>query len=154
MGSSLLDQAAELASREAGLAVVITCRADGTAQASVVNAGVIDHPVTGEPAIGFVVQGGRRRKLGNLRARPMATIVFRSGWDWVSVEGDVDLFGPDDRFGDLKSEALTRVFHEIYAAAIGGVPDDWALRDAAIEEEGHTAVLLRPIRVYSNAAAR
>jgi hypothetical protein len=146
----LLDRARELASREAGLAVVVTHRSDGTAQASVVNAGVLDHPVTGEPAIGFVVQGGARKKLANLRARPVTTVVFRSGWDWVSIEGDVDLIGPDDRPNSLAPEAVPGVFHEIYAAAIGGTPDDWTARDAVIEQEGHTAVLVRPTRLYSN----
>lgn len=150
--SPLLDQARELASREGGLAVVVTHRADGTAQASVVNAGVLDHPVTGEPAVGFVVQGRARKKLANLRARPVTTIVFRSGWDWVGIEGAVELIGPDDQSGDISSEALPSVFHEIYAAAIGGAPGDWAARDTVIEREGHTAVLVRPTRVYSNPA--
>ncbi len=150
MNSSLLELARELASREAGLAVVLTHRLDGTAQASVVNAGIVDHPVTRELAVGFVVQGGGRRKLSNLRVRPMATVVFRSGWEWVGVEGNVDLVGPDDRLDGFASEAVTRVFHEIYAAAIGGTADDWAARDEVIELERHTAVLVRPIRVYSS----
>ena len=89
--SYLLDQARELALREAGLAVVVTHRPDGTTQASVVNAGIVDHPVTGEPVVGFVVQGGARKKLANLRVKPAATVVFRSGWDWVAIEGDADL---------------------------------------------------------------
>src|SRR5215213_6525220 len=44
LSSSLLERAQDLASRESGLAVVVTYRIDGTAQASVVNAGVIRHP--------------------------------------------------------------------------------------------------------------
>jgi hypothetical protein len=152
MNMSLLDRARDLARREAGLAVVVTYRADGSAQASVVNAGVIDHPLTGEPAIGFVVQGGKRRKLSNLRVTPRATVVFRSGWDWVGIEGEVDLIGPDDRVETLDPEAIARVFHEIYAAAIGGSPRDWAARDEVIEQDRHAAVLVRPTRVYSNPA--
>jgi hypothetical protein len=147
---SLLAQARELASREAGLAVVITHRRDGTAQASVVNAGVVDHPVTGEPTIGFVVQGGSRRKLSNLRARRTATVVFRSGWEWVGIEGDVDLLGPDDPLDGVAPESVAEVFHAIYSAAIGGAPEDWVARDDAIERERHAAVLVRPTRVYSN----
>jgi hypothetical protein len=150
MNSLLLDRARELASREAGLAVAVTHRADGTAQASVVNAGVLDHPVSGELAVGFVVQGDGRKKLANLRARPFATIVFRSGWEWVGIEGSVDLIGPDDQLSGLASDAVPRVFHEIYAAAIGGTPVDWVIRDAVIEQEGHTAVFVRPTRAYSN----
>ena len=150
MNSSLLERARELASREAGLAVVVTQRPDGTAQASVVNAGLIVHPLTSEPAVGFVVQGGERTKLTNLRARRVATVVFRSGWEWVSIEGDVDLVGPNDELDGVESESVAAVFHAIYAAAIGGAPDDWAARDEVIERERHTAVLVRPTRVYSN----
>lgn len=150
MKSSLIDQARQLASHEAGLSVVVTYRSDGSAHASVVNAGVMTHPLTGEPAVGFVVMGRGRNKLANLRTRPMATVVFRSGWDWVSVEGSVDLVGPDDRLDDLAPDAVFRLFHEIYVAAIGGTADDWAARDDVIEQEGHTAVLVRPTRIYSN----
>ena len=153
LSSSLLERARELAAREAGLAVVVTYRSDGTAHASVVNAGVVKHPVSGAPAVGFVVQGGARKKLANLRARPLATVVFRSGWEWLAIEGDVDLVAPEQ--GDrVRSDAARSVFHEIYAAAIGGTPDDWAASDDAVERDGHTAVLVRPTRVYSNPTAR
>jgi hypothetical protein len=153
VNSSLLDRARVLAAQETGLAVIVTYRADGSAHASVVNASVIGHPVTGEPVVGFVVQGGARRKLVNLRARPLATVVFRSGWDWVAVEGAVDLVGPDDLPEGLAAEEVRRVFHEIYVAAIGGTTQEWAVRDDEIDREHHTAVLVRPTRVYSNADA-
>jgi hypothetical protein len=39
-----LHQAAALAAPDQGLAVVATRRADGTIQASLVNAGVLEHP--------------------------------------------------------------------------------------------------------------
>ena len=149
MSASLLDQARDLGAREAGLAVAVTYRPDGTAHVSVVNAGVLDHPVSGLPVVGFVVQGGGRRKLENLRAQRSATVVFRSGWDWVAVEGDVDLIGPDDAECMPWPEG-TRIFHEIYAAAIGGAQGDWAERDHAIDEERHAAVLVTPTRVYPN----
>jgi hypothetical protein len=137
--------------RESGLAVVVTYRRDGSAQASVVNAGVIDHPLTSEPVVGFVVQGGSRRKLANLRDRPLATVVFRSGWDWVAVEGEVDLVGPEDRLDGFGREEVPNVFHAIYVAAIGGTAEQWSIRDDEIDQEGHTAVLVRPVRAYSNA---
>jgi pyridoxamine 5'-phosphate oxidase-like protein len=150
---SLLDRVRVLAAQETGLAVIVTSRADGSAHASVVNAGVIDHPVTGEPVVGFVIQGGARRKLMNLRARPLATVVFRSGWDWVAVEGPVDLIGPDDLPEGLAAEDVRRAFHEIYVAAIGGTAQEWAVRDDEIERERHTAVLVRPTRIYPNPEA-
>jgi hypothetical protein len=146
----ILQRAQELGSREGGLAVVVTERPDRRAQASVVNAGTVAHPVTGELSIGFVVQGATRRKLANLRARPVATVVFRSGWDWVTIEGDVDLIGPHDELTGLDAKLVPRIFHDIYSVAIGGSPDDWAARDGAIEREGHTAVLVRPVRVYAS----
>ena len=62
-----LDDAVALASDESGLAVVSTLRADGTIQASLVNAGKMPHPATGAEALAFVTYG--RVKLANLRAR-------------------------------------------------------------------------------------
>ncbi|MCU1355102.1 MAG: pyridoxamine 5-phosphate oxidase [Acidimicrobiales bacterium] len=149
----LLDRARELAARDGGLAVVITYCADGAAAASVVNAGIVSHPVTGEPAVGYAIQGAARKKLANLRARRQSTVIFRSGWDWVAIEGEVDLVGPDDSLAGIEGDEVIGVFHEIYVAAIGGTLDDWASRDAAITLERHAAVPVRPRLVYSNAPA-
>ena len=63
-----LSDAVALAAKESGLAVVSTLRADGTIQASLVNAGVLAHPATGDDALAFVTYG--KVKLANLRARP------------------------------------------------------------------------------------
>ena len=91
-----LERARELGSHESGLAVVVIAhRQDGSPYVSVVNAGVVDHPVAGGPVVGFVARGGTR-KLPNLRVHPRVTVVFRSGWDWVAVEGDAELAGPHD----------------------------------------------------------
>lgn len=83
-----LEDFARLISGDHGLCVVSTLRADGTIQSTVVNAGVLEHPVSGEPVIGLVARGGTR-KLDNLRARPYASIVVRSGWQWATAEGSV-----------------------------------------------------------------
>lgn len=64
----------ELASQDHWLCVVSTLRSDGSVQASVVNAGVLSHPLTGEEIVGLVASGGSR-KLTNLHADPRATIV-------------------------------------------------------------------------------
>src|SRR6266540_4743786 len=77
---------ARLVTLDNGLCVVSTLRGDGTIQSSVVNAGVLDHPLTGRPVVGLVARGGSR-KLANLRARPQATIVVRAGWQWAAAEG-------------------------------------------------------------------
>ena len=46
-----LEDAVALAAADNGLAVVSTLRADGTIQASLVNAGILPHPATGQPAL-------------------------------------------------------------------------------------------------------
>jgi hypothetical protein len=63
-----LDDAAQLGAKEQGLAVISTLRANGTIQSSVVNAGVMRHPVVEQPVLAFVSYG--KVKLANLRARP------------------------------------------------------------------------------------
>lgn len=84
-----LNEAAALAAAERGLAVVSTVRADGTVQASLVNVGLLPHPVSGEPSLGFTTYG--KVKLGNLRARPQLAVTFRNGWQWATVEGRAQL---------------------------------------------------------------
>jgi hypothetical protein len=102
MIGTMLERARDLGARESGLAVAVTTRADGSPQASVVNAGVLKHPVTADLVVGFVARGGAR-KLASMRARPRVTVVFRSGWDWVAVEGNAELAGPDDQLEGAES---------------------------------------------------
>ena len=144
---SWLDRAREIGAQESGLAVAITARASGSPRASVVNAGVLDHPVTGERIVGFVARG-TARKLTDLRARPQVTVVFRSGWEWIAVEGRAELAGPLDSLEGLASGDVPRLLRMVYAAAVGGDQDDWAELDASMAAEGHTAVLVRVTRVY------
>jgi PPOX class probable F420-dependent enzyme len=132
-----------------GLCVVSTARADGTVQSSVVNAGVLAHPVTGREVVGFVVRGATR-KLVNLRARPYATVVVRVGWQWVGAEGPVELAGPDDPLEGLDpADGVRLLLRDVFTAA-GGQHDDWAAYDRVMAEERRTAVLLTPGHVYSN----
>jgi PPOX class probable F420-dependent enzyme len=133
------------------LAVVVTLRDDGSAHTSVVNAGVLRHPLTGHDVVGFVVRGPRL-KLRNLRARPRATLVFRSGWEWVAVDGRAELVGPDDELSGFDAAELPRLLREVYAAAAGGDPDDWAALDDEMADERHTAVLVDVDGVYPSAA--
>lgn len=144
-----LEELRRLASSERYMAVVATTRADGSVQASVVNAGVVPHPSSGEEVVAFVTYG--RAKLANLRARPRATLVFRSGWSWAAVEGPTEIVGPDDLppgFGATDVPALLR---DVFSAA-GGTHDDWATFDRVMAEERRAAVLVQPERLYSNPA--
>jgi PPOX class probable F420-dependent enzyme len=129
-----------------GLVVVSTSRADGSIQSSVVNAGVLDHPTSGLPVVGFVAAGASHR-LGNLRGRPRATVVIRAGWQWAGVEGPVQLAGPDDALDGVDAERLRLLLREIFTAA-GGVHDDWDEYDRAMRDERRVAVLVEPARTF------
>jgi PPOX class probable F420-dependent enzyme len=144
-----LSDFARLVARDHGLCVVSTLRPDTTIQSSVVNAGVLDHPVTGEPVVGLVARG-RSRKLANLRARPRATVVVRAAWEWVAAEGPADLAGPDDKLGDLDADGVRLLLRQIFTAC-GGTHDDWDTYDRVMAEERRTGVLVTPDRVYSSA---
>ena len=143
-----LDAFAALVPGDHGLVVVSTTRADGTIKSSVVNAGVMDHPVTGEPVVAFVAAGAARR-LVNLRARPRATVVIRAGWRWAGVEGPTELFGPDDPYDGFDAERLRRLLRAIFTAA-GGEHDDWDEYDRVMADERRVAVLVTPERTYGN----
>jgi PPOX class probable F420-dependent enzyme len=131
-----------------GLVVVSTARADGTIQSSVVNAGVLDHPVAAEPVVAFVAAGSARR-LANLRARPRATVVIRAGWQWAGVEGPTELIGPDDPYDGFDAERIRVLLRDIFQAA-GGSHDDWDEYDRVMADERRVAVLVMPERVYGN----
>ena len=143
-----LESAFALARDDNGLAVVSTLRADTTIQSSLINAGPLAHPATGEPTLGFVTYG--RVKLANLRARPQIAVTFRQGWQWATVEGRAELAGPDDAQPWLESDvAAARLLRDIFTAA-GGTHDDWDEYDRTMREQRRTAVLITPTRVYSN----
>jgi PPOX class probable F420-dependent enzyme len=141
-----LEDFARLIQGDHGLVVVSTLRPDMTIQSSVVNAGVLPHPVTGAEVVGLVARGDSRR-LSYLRARPRATVVVRAGWQWASAEGPVDLAGPDDPLPGVDAERLRVLLREIFTAA-GGTHDDWPAYDRAMAEERRVAVLVTPDRTH------
>jgi PPOX class probable F420-dependent enzyme len=129
------------------LAVVSTLRSDGSIQSSVVNAGVLPHPLGHGDVVGFVTYG--KTKLANLRVRPQVSLTFRAGWAWMTVEGRAELIGPDDPHADLGTEEIRLLLRDVFSAA-GGTHDDWAAYDAEMAAQRRTAVLVTPIRLYSN----
>ena len=137
---------AELARAEHGFLVVATTRADGTVQASVVTAGVMQHPQRGDDVVVFVA-AGRSRKLANLRARPTITFTARNGPMWATVEGAAEIVGPDDNAPD--AETLRLLLRDAFKGA-GGTHDDWDEYDRVMREERRAAVFITPTRVYSN----
>jgi PPOX class probable F420-dependent enzyme len=142
-----LDDVAELVAKENGLAVISTLRADATIHTSIVNAGVMRHPLTDQPVVAFVTYG--KVKLANLRARPQLTVTLRSGWQWAAVEGQAQLIGPDDTEPSIDAERLRLLLREVFVAA-GGSHDDWDGYDRTMAEQRRTAVLVTPSKIYSN----
>ena len=131
-----------------GLVAVSTVRADGSVQATVVNAGVLQHPVTGVEVVGLVARGNAR-KVHNLRADPRATVVARAGWQWAAVEGVADVIGPDDPHPDVAPDALRVLLQDVFRAA-GGTHDDWDTYDRVMADERRAAVLVTPRRTSGN----
>jgi PPOX class probable F420-dependent enzyme len=144
---STLNEFEDVARQEQGLAVVSTLRADQSIQSSVVNLGVLEHPIDGEPVIAFVTYG--KVKLANLRARHQVTLAVRAGWRWVAAEGSAELIGPDDPHPAVDAERLRLLLREIFTAA-GGNHDDWAEYDRVMAADRRAAVLVRPARVYGS----
>jgi PPOX class probable F420-dependent enzyme len=142
-----LSNFSDLVPLDNGLCVISTIRRDGSVQSSVVNAGVLSHPVTGEEVVGLVAAG--RTKLRNLHADPRCTIVARGGWRWVAVEGTAGIIGPDDPHPEVDAEGLRVLLRDIFKAA-GGRHDDWDTYDRTMVEERRAAVLISPRRIYSN----
>lgn len=140
-----LEQVRKLAGDGSHLAVVATTRPDGSVHASLVSAGVVDDPVTGEPCVGMVVGGGTA-KLRHLRRTRRAATVFQAGWRWVGVEGPVRIAGPDDLDGAVAAADIPALLRVVFVAA-GGTHDDWDEYDRVMAAEGRTAVFVVAERI-------
>jgi PPOX class probable F420-dependent enzyme len=143
-----IDDVRTLIALDNGLASVSTVRPNGSLQSTVVNAGVVPHPVTGRPVAAFVARGATL-KVDNLRSDPRATLLWRAGWAWATVEGTAELAGPDDPLPGVDAEHLRLLLREIFEAA-GGVHEDWAEYDRVVAAERRVAVLVSPTRIYQN----
>ena len=144
-----LEDVRRLGAAEQFLAVFTVSDRPGHVHASVVNAGVIGDPVDWSPGVAAVV-GGDSRKLELLRHVGQATVVFRSGWQWVAVSGPVRLIGPDDgiEFGLDVPETIRSVFR-----AAGGSHDDWDEFDRVMAAERRCAVFVQAERITSNSGS-
>lgn len=133
---------AELASTETGLCVVSTSREDGSSHATVVNAGIVSHPATGQSVVAFVARGSAR-KLDHIRRAGRCALTFRRGWEWAGVEGPADIVGPDD---PMEGADLAALLRSVFSAA-GGTHDDWAEYDRVMVAERRHIVMVSPHRI-------
>jgi PPOX class probable F420-dependent enzyme len=138
-----LDRLLEIAAQDHYLAIVSTLRAEGSIHSSLVNAGALPHPRTGERCLAFVTYG--RTKLANLARRPDCTLAFRAGWQWAAADGIAEIIGP----GETDAESLRLLLRDVFTAA-GGTHDDWDSYDRVMRQEGRVAVTVAPTRVYGN----
>jgi hypothetical protein len=116
----------------------------------VVSAGVIDDPVDGAPGVGLVAAGDSL-KLKLLRKSKKATLVFKSGFQWIAVSGPVRLVGPAD--GGEFGLDVPRTIRDVFRAA-GGSHEDWAEFDRAMAAELRCAVFVRADLISSNPSGR
>lgn len=137
-----------LVGADQGLAIVSTTRVDGSVHSSLVNAGVLDDPATAQPVVGMVIRGGAL-KLEHLRRTGSATVTFRAGWQWVSVDGAARIIGPDDPAEDIPAEGLPALLRAVFTAA-GGTHEDWAEYDRVMAAERRSAVLVTCARIIGN----
>ncbi|MDE0169502.1 MAG: pyridoxamine 5'-phosphate oxidase [bacterium] len=128
-----------------GLSVVSFGRPDQSVHSTVVNAGVMEHPVTGEEVVALVVRGNTV-KLRHWRRTPRASIVFRSGWFWVGVEGTTTIIGPDDPYDGFEPSAVPQLLRDVFTAA-GGTHEDWDEYDRVMASERRAAVFIHPTRI-------
>jgi PPOX class probable F420-dependent enzyme len=133
---------------ESGLAVITTIRANGRPLTSVVNVGVMDHPIGGDRVVAFVARGDSAR-LGHLRRRPDINVLARRGWQWAAVDGEAELIGPDDPHPEVDRDGLRVMIREVFVAA-GGTHDDFDEFDRVMVEDRRCVVLVAPERCYSN----
>ena len=148
MGADVnLEQVRRLFGAEHGLSVVSLVRTDGTISSSVVNAGLLEHPVSGASTVAFVVSGSsyKRRRL---RIDPRVNVTVRAGWEWQSVEGTTEMIGPLDPHPTARVDVLA-LLRAVFRAA-GGEHDDWDEYDRVMAAEQRTAVFVTPTRVYGN----
>ncbi len=143
-----LDEVAEYLQSEHGLAVVSTAQASGDVLSSVINCGVMSHPVTGDRCIAFVSRGPAAR-LGHIRRGAKVTLAVRRGWAWRSVTGAADIIGLDDPTEGFDDEAIRVLLREVYQAA-GGEHDDYDEYDREMVKDRRAAVFVRPEHIRGN----
>ena len=133
---------------ETGLVTVSTTQVDGRVLSSVVNCGMIEHPLTGDTCVAFV-SGSKAARLKHIDRGSQVTITARRGWAWSSVTGPADLIRPEQVPETIDKEQMRLLLREVFHAA-GGVHDDLEEYDRTMLQEGRVVVCVTPERVLGN----
>ena len=135
-------------SEETGLATVSTTQADGRVLSTVVNCGMIEHPLTGDVCVAFV-SGSKAARLKHIDRGSQVTISVRRGWAWSSATGPADLIRPEKLPEGINTEQMKLLLREVFHAA-GGVHDDLEEYDWAMAQEKRVVVCVTPERILGN----
>ena len=134
--------------QETGLATVSTIQKDGRILSSVVNCGVLPHPITQELCVAFVSAGNAAR-LKHIERGSEVTVAIRREWKWVSVCGEADLFGPEYLPENFDPEQLRILLRDVFISA-GGVHDDFEEYDKVMASDKRVAVCVSIERIRGN----
>jgi hypothetical protein len=135
-------------SLESGLATVSTAQVDGGILSSVVNCGIIPHPITKDLCVAFVSIGEAAR-LKHIERGSKATIAVRREWKWISVSGKANLFGPENLSESFDTESLRLLLREVFIAA-GGTHENFEEYDDAMASEKRVGVCVEIDRILGN----
>ena len=146
MGS--VEHVQKFLSLETGLATVSTIQMSGGILSSVVNCGVLPHPITQELCVAFVSAGNAAR-LKHIERGSQVTVAIRREWKWVSVSGEADLFGPEDLSENFDPEQLRILLRDVFISA-GGVHDDFEEYDKVMASDKRVVVCVSIERIRGN----
>jgi PPOX class probable F420-dependent enzyme len=126
--------------KENHTAVVATITSSGSAQATVVSAGLF------QGQIAFVSRGNTMKVKNALqRGRATVTVLRPTDNRYVTIEGPALVHG----WGNTSRPDLLLLLRKVYTTT-GRPPDRWEDFDGAMEKEQRTVVLVSPQRVYGS----
>ncbi|MCY3891774.1 MAG: pyridoxamine 5'-phosphate oxidase family protein [Acidimicrobiaceae bacterium] len=140
------DKLRRLVAAENGLCSFVCLDSSGSPHVSIINAGVMDNPVTGETSVACVVRANAR-KARLLRSDPRAAVAFRHRWDWVAVHGTARLIGLDDPAEGVTD--IPELLREVFRSA-GGTHEDWDEYDRVMAKERRLAIFVTLDHITSN----
>lgn len=148
MAEPAIDKLRRLVAAENGLCTFACLDGDGAPHVSIINAGVMDNPVTGEASVACVVRANAR-KARLLRSDPRAAVAFRHRWDWVAAHGTAQLIGLDDSAEGITDAEIPELLREVFRSA-GGTHEDWDEYDRVMANERRLAIFVTLDHITSN----